>query len=31
MMVLTKWLLPWAPDWILARSMAHYVEKPPMP
>lgn len=31
MMVLTKWLLPWAPDWTIARTMADYVEKPPMP
>lgn len=31
MMVLTKWLLPWAPDWMLAWSMAGYVEKPPLP
>jgi short-subunit dehydrogenase len=31
MMVLTKWLLPWAPDWTIARTMADYAEKPPMP
>ncbi len=31
MMLLTKWLAPWAPDWLLARSMAEYSEKPPMP
>jgi short-subunit dehydrogenase len=31
MKVLTKWLLPVLPDWIVARGMADYVEKPPVP
>jgi short-subunit dehydrogenase len=30
MKVLTKWLLPVLPDWVVARGMADYVEKPPL-
>jgi short-subunit dehydrogenase len=30
MKVLCKWLLPLMPDWVVARGMAEYVEKPPV-